>query len=68
VPILFATAIQKLRRAWQETGGQDFIEYALLTGFVAVTVGAIMPDVVTNISTIFSKVKSIMAASITVGS
>ena len=66
--ILFATAKQKLRHAWRETGGQDFIEYALLTGFVAVTVGAFMPDVVTNISTIFSKVKSIMTAAGTVGS
>jgi Flp pilus assembly pilin Flp len=64
----FAESKARLNRCWKETAGQDFIEYALLTGFVAVTAGAIMPDVVTNISTIFSKVKSIMAAAQTVGS
>ncbi len=41
--------------------GQDLIEYALLSGFVAVAVGAIFPmNIVPNISTIFSKVGSIL--------
>ncbi|MBI1895369.1 MAG: Flp family type IVb pilin [Acidobacteria bacterium] len=41
--------------------GQDLIEYALLSGFVAVAVGAIFPmTIVPNISTIFSKVGSIL--------
>ncbi len=41
---------------------QDLIEYALMAGFVAVAAGAIMPGVATSISTIFSKVASVMSA------
>mgnify|MGYP000883691790 CR=1 FL=1 len=47
-------------RIWKDTKGQDLIEYALMAGFVAVAAGAIMPGVATNISTIFSKIKSVM--------
>jgi len=47
---------------WKDTHGQDLIEYALMAGFVAVAAGAIMPGVTTNISKIFSKVSSTMAA------
>jgi len=46
---------------WNDTRGQDLIEYALMAGFVAVAAGAIMPGVATSISTIFSKVSSTMA-------
>ena len=42
--------------------GQDLIEYALMAGFVAVAAGAIMPGVASSISTIFSKVASVMAS------
>ena len=42
--------------------GQDLIEYALMAGFVAVAAGAIMPGVATSISTIFSKVASVMTS------
>jgi Flp pilus assembly pilin Flp len=42
--------------------GQDLIEYALMAGFVAVAAGAIMPNVATSISTIFSKVASVMSS------
>ena len=39
--------------------GQDLVEYALLTGFVAVACGAIFPtSVAPSISTIFSKILS----------
>ena len=48
--------------------GQDLIEYALMAGFVAVAAGAIMPGVADSISTIFSKVASVMASSSTQGS
>jgi pilus assembly protein Flp/PilA len=41
--------------------GQDLIEYALMAGFVAVAAGALMPTVATSISTVFSKVNSVMA-------
>jgi len=49
-------------RVWKDTRGQDLIEYALMAGFVAVAAGAIMPGVASSISTIFSKVTSVMTA------
>ncbi len=55
-------------RIWKDTRGQDLIEYALMAGFVAVAAGAIMPNVATSISTIFSKVGSVMTASSGTGS
>lgn len=45
----------------KDESGQDLIEYALMAGFVAVAAGAVMPSVSTNISTIFSKVSSVLA-------
>jgi pilus assembly protein Flp/PilA len=52
----------------RDTRGQDLIEYALMAGFVAVAAGAIMPGVATSISTIFSKVASVMTAAAGTGS
>jgi pilus assembly protein Flp/PilA len=49
-------------KLWTDKRGQDLIEYALMAGFVAVAAGAIMPGVASSISTIFSKVASVMAA------
>lgn len=49
-------------RIWKDTRGQDLIEYALMAGFVAVAAGAIMPNVASSISTIFSKISSVMTA------
>jgi pilus assembly protein Flp/PilA len=49
-------------KIWKDQSGQDLIEYALMAGFVAVAAGAIMPGVATSISTIFSKVASVMSA------
>ena len=43
-----------------DTRGQDLIEYALMAGFVAVAAGAVMPNISTQISTIFSKVNSLL--------
>lgn len=40
---------------------QDLIEYALMAGFVAVAAGALMPNVASSISTVFSKISSVMA-------
>jgi len=48
-------------KAIKDTRGQDLIEYALMAGFVAVAAGAVMPGVASSISTIFSKVASVMA-------
>jgi Flp pilus assembly pilin Flp len=41
-----------------ETTAQDLVEYALMAGFVAVSAGALMPGVATNISRIFSQAAS----------
>ena len=45
---------------WRDKRGQDLIEYALMAGFVAVAAGAVMPGVASSISTIFSKISSVM--------
>ncbi len=50
------------RKFWRDTQGQDLIEYALMAGFVAVAAGAVMPNISTSISTIFSKVSSVLTA------
>ena len=47
---------------WKDDKGQDLIEYALMAGFVAVAAGAIMPAVADSISSIFSKVGSVLSA------
>jgi pilus assembly protein Flp/PilA len=56
--------LRKLRtlQIWKDTAGQDLIEYALMAGFVAVAAGALMPSISTSISTVFSKVSSLMTA------
>jgi len=55
-------------RFLRNTHGQDLIEYALMAGFVAVAAGAVMPGIADSISTIFSKVGSVMALASTQGS
>ncbi|HEX4594530.1 MAG TPA: Flp family type IVb pilin [Bryobacteraceae bacterium] len=47
---------------WKDTRGQDLIEYALMAGFVAVAAGAIMPNVASSISTIFSQISSVLTS------
>jgi Flp pilus assembly pilin Flp len=49
-------------RIWKDARGQDLIEYALMAGFVAVAAGATMPGVASSISTIFSKISSVLTA------
>jgi Flp pilus assembly pilin Flp len=39
---------------------QDMVEYALLAGFIAVAAGAILPNISESISTIFSKMSSLV--------
>ena len=51
-------ALLKLAR---DVRGQDLVEYALLAGFVAVAAGAILPSLSASISTIFSKVNSLLS-------
>lgn len=49
------------RNLRQNVQGQDLIEYALMAGFVAVAAGALMPNIAASISTVFSKITSVMA-------
>jgi len=49
-------------KIWSDTRGQDLIEYALMAGFVAVAAGALMPGVGSSISSIFSKIASVLTA------
>ncbi len=53
--------IRKLR-IWKETRSQDLVEYALMAGFVAVAADATMPSVAGRISTIFSKITSLLTS------
>jgi pilus assembly protein Flp/PilA len=55
-------------RIWADTKGQDLVEYALMSGFVAVAAGAIIPGVSTSISRIFSLVASELRGSASQGS
>lgn len=48
-------------RLWRETGGQDLVEYALLAGFITVAAMAGFPPLSQSISTIFSRVGSLLA-------
>jgi pilus assembly protein Flp/PilA len=51
-----------LTRVWRDERGQDLIEYALMAGFVAVAAGAIMPNIASSISTIFSQISSVLTS------
>ena len=57
-----------LLQLWRNVRGQDLIEYALMAGFVAVAAGSIIPGVSTNISVIFSKVRSTTSVAANTGS
>ena len=48
-------------KALKDSRGQDLIEYALMAGFVAVAAGAVMPNVASSISTVFSKISSVLS-------
>ena len=59
---LLMKIVNRLTRLAAETRGQDLIEYALMAGFVAVAAGAIMPNVASSISTIFSQISSVLSS------
>jgi pilus assembly protein Flp/PilA len=52
--------INRIRILADDTEAQDMIEYALLAGFIAVAAGALLPTISTSISTIFSKMGSVL--------
>ena len=54
------TWVRRLFQIPNDVRGQDMIEYALMAATVAVGSGAILPPVSSSISTIFSKINSIV--------
>ena len=49
---------------WSDTRGQDLVEYALAAGLVAVAAVAAMPALSTTVSTVFSKIGSIISTNV----
>ena len=47
---------------WKDIHGQDLIEYALFSGSLAAASGAVLPDIVTSVSTVLSKVADVLAS------
>jgi pilus assembly protein Flp/PilA len=48
------------KRLWHDTQGQDLVEYALAAGMVAVAAVAVMPTLQTTVSTVFTKISTII--------
>ena len=55
--LLDMLAARSFRR---EEKGQDLVEYALMSGVVAVAAGAVIPPMANSIFTIFSKAMSVL--------
>jgi pilus assembly protein Flp/PilA len=55
-------------RLWKDTRGQDLIEYALMAGFVAVAGAALMPQVASKLTTIFSSVDTTLSSAVNASS
>ena len=51
-----------IARLFKDRKGQDMVEYALLAGFIAVAAGALLPPIADSISTIFSRMASVVSA------
>jgi Flp pilus assembly pilin Flp len=49
-------------RMWTDSHGQNLIEYALMTGVLAVSAGVMMLGVASTINKIFSKVLDVVTA------
>jgi pilus assembly protein Flp/PilA len=56
---------QFCRTFWNDDRGQDLVEYALAAGLVAVAAVAAMPTLSTTVSTVFSKIGSIIESTVT---
>ena len=50
-----------IARFFKNRKGQDLVEYALLAGFIAVAAGALLPPIADSISTIFSRMASVVS-------
>lgn len=55
----------RIRVLADDIEGQDVVEYALLAGFVAVAAGALLPGISASISTIFSRMGSVLTLAAT---
>jgi pilus assembly protein Flp/PilA len=51
-------------RIWQDTSGQDLVEYALAAGLVAVAAVACMPGLSGTVNNVFTKIGAIINASV----
>ncbi len=49
---------------WNDTQGQDLVEYALAAGMVAVAAVAAMPTLSTTVSNVFTKIGAIIDANV----
>ena len=48
-------------RSWEETKGQDMIEYALMAGFLVVVPAVFMPTFTASIAGIFARIRTTLA-------
>lgn len=53
-----------IKRFWNDTQGQDLVEYALAAGMVAVAAVAAMPQLSATVNNVFSKIGNIIASSV----
>jgi len=53
-----------IKRFWNDTQGQDLVEYALAAGMVAVAAVAAMPALSATVNNVFSKIGSIIQSSV----
>jgi len=53
-----------IKRFWNDTEGQDLVEYALAAGMVAVAAVAAMPQLSSVVNNVFSKIGSIIQSSV----
>ena len=50
------------KKFWDDTQGQDLVEYALMAGMVAVAAVAAMPQLSSTVGNVFTKIGSMIAA------
>ena len=62
---LLVTVQTSLLSIRDDVRGQDFIEYALMAGFVALAAGAVFPTITGGTSTIFGTVTSMINVLVT---
>ncbi len=53
-----------IKNFWNETQGQDLVEYALAAGMVAVAAVAAMPQLSPVVNNVFTKIGSIIEAQV----